>query len=77
MSLAEKLKTRDVSSNYTNSIDRWLEKLDGEERDAAEKMLRDPDNWTQRDIRWAFRDEGFRVSTATISDWRKFNGVTS
>lgn len=77
MSLSEKLKTRDVSlTSYTNSVDRWLATLEGDELEAANSMLRDT-SWTLRELRWVFRDEGFRVATATLSEWRKANGVTS
>jgi hypothetical protein len=76
MSLSEKLKTRTLNHGFTNSIDRWLATLEPAERDAALLMLRDV-SWSQREVRWSFRDEGFPVSAATISEWRKFNGVTS
>jgi hypothetical protein len=77
VSLAEKLKTHEVSASiFTNSVDRWLDTLDGDERDAAEKILRDPKMWSLREMRWAFRDEGFRVAAATLSEWRKANGVS-
>lgn len=76
MSLSEKLKTRTVSTQgFTNSVDRWLKTLDKTEREAAEAMLRDT-SWSLRELRWAFREEGFPVAAATLSEWRKANGVT-
>lgn len=74
MSLSEKLKTRTIP-RFTTSIDRWLSTLENSEREAAELMLQDV-SWTQREVRWTFREEGFHVSTATISEWRRMNGVT-
>lgn len=78
MSLSEKLKTREVPAHFTNSVDSWLATLEGDERDAALSMLRNETvlPWSLRELRWAFRDEGFRVATATLSEWRKANGVT-
>jgi hypothetical protein len=76
MSLSEKLKTRTAPTGFTNSIDRWLTTLEPSEREAAVHMLCDT-TFPQRELRWAFRDEGFRVSTATIGEWRRLNGVTS
>jgi hypothetical protein len=77
MSLSEKFKTRTLTSQgHTNSIDRWLATLEPTEREAAASMLRDA-TWSQREVRWAFRDEGFHVSAATIGEWRMLNGVTS
>jgi hypothetical protein len=78
MSLSEKYRTREVARiKFENSIDRWLASLESPtERQAAEAMLQDT-SWSQREIRWAFREEGFRVSEATIGEWRRVNGVTS
>lgn len=76
MSLSEKLKTRTASAQrFSTSVDRWLDTLETVERDAAVAILCDT-SWSQREVRWAFRDEGFPVAAATIGEWRRMNGVT-
>lgn len=83
MSLSEKLKQPRHSAYSEGPIDRWLNGLPTEERDAALHMLRTPkrglsdvNGWTLLDLVEAFREEGFVTSKETLGRWRKTNGVT-
>lgn len=83
MSLSEKAKNPRPAAYSEGPIDRWLNTLTPEERDAALHMLRTPkrglsdvNGWTLLDLLDEFRDEGFVTSKETLGRWRRLNGVT-
>lgn len=64
-----------VASGPGGKIDRLLETLGDDDRDALFTALTDPEGFPSRYLASTLRGQGHFVSATTIKDWRTRHGV--
>jgi len=68
MSLADALREYNPKPPRKNAVDKLLESLEPEDREALERVLHDP-SWPASAIQTVLESQGYRFSKSTIQDY--------